>query len=135
MPWGEDAALPSVETLRRAAGVMVTAELSARSFEEVIPETRAGDVLFIDPPYLALDGKQAFTAYAGRFGLRQHRQLEQLCREADGRGVKWLACNADCEDARAIWRGWRIERVMVGRPGNSKGDGRGAVPELRIFNY
>lgn len=135
MPWGEDAALPSEATLRRAAAAMAGATLATCSFEDVIPETRAGDFLFLDPPYLALDGKQAFTAYSGAFDVRHHRKLEQLCQEADGRGVKFLACNADCQDARAIWRDWKIETVYVGRPGNSNGGGRGAVAEIRVRNY
>ena len=135
MPWGEDAALPSEATLRKASAAMAGAELRVCSFEEVIAETRAGDLIYADPPYMALDGKQAFTAYSGTFDVRHHRRLEQLCREADGRGVKFLACNADCQDARTIWRDWKIETVYIGRPGNSNGEGRGAVAEFRITNY
>ncbi len=135
MPWGADAVLPSAETIRAVAQSLQGSDLRCCSFEDTIAATREGDLLFVDPPYLDLAGKDGFTSYAGSFGLRQHRKLEQACRAAGERGVKVLSCNADCAEARVIWRGWNIERVMISRPGNRDKDGRGAVPELRIRNY
>lgn len=93
-----------------------------------------GATVYLDPPYDGVD----FDGYGvGSFsGDAQSRLAVNADRGAATRFECVVASNSDTEAIRAAYGSGfartTIDRVMVARSINSKGDGRGKVPEVRI---
>jgi DNA adenine methylase len=70
------------------------AEFTVMSFETTMANTRPGDVIYCDPPYVPLSNSANFTSYsAGGFNLDKQRQLAQLAEETAQRGIPVLISN------------------------------------------
>lgn len=70
------------------------AEFIVSSFEDTMANTRPGDVIYCDPPYVPLSNSANFTSYsAGGFNLDKQKQLAQLAEEAAKRGIPVLISN------------------------------------------
>jgi DNA adenine methylase len=75
------------------------------SFEQTMAETRQGDVIYCDPPYVPLSASANFTSYsAGGFSLEQQQQLANLAQENARRGVPVLISNHSTELTRRIYK-------------------------------
>lgn len=130
MPWGADSALTPADKILEAGKLLQGTVIHSGDFEAALQGAQRGDFVFADPPYL-----DTFSGYSGAFGLREHRRLEKVLASLDAVGVRWLVCNSETPVVRQIWRTWRFQQVLCRRNGNSNGEGRGNVPELRISNY
>jgi DNA adenine methylase len=121
------------ERLRACARLLRGAALHTRDFQEAANEAKAGDFVFLDPPYLNL--ASSFTAYqAGGFGPTEQLRLIETLWSLDKRGVHFLLTNADTEGTRALFAGFNLLGVQVKRSINSKASGRGTVGELLVSN-
>jgi DNA adenine methylase len=109
------------------------ATLTVRGFGELIDEPRAGDVIFLDPPYLPLSGVASFETYSrGGFGPHSHDELSKLISRWVQAGVYVLLCNSDCPETRRIYRdsGLSLYSHMVGRSVGASPKSRVAVQEI-----
>lgn len=96
----------------------------------------AGDLMYIDSPYVPEPGKSSFTAYTKEgFGDDQQQELASAFRSLAGRGVYVLASNSRTERVRELYRGFRM--IEVARPGGNNSDTskRQRVPELLILGW
>lgn len=130
MPWGEDSALTPVDRILEAGRMLQGVTIHSGDFEHALAGASRNDFVFADPPYIG-----TFSGYAGTFGLRDHRRLERVLASLDSIGVRWMVCNSESPEVRQIWRKWKFRNVLCRRSGNSNGEGRGPIPELRISNY
>ncbi len=70
------------------------ADLVVGSFEAAFANTRQGDVIYCDPPYVPLSDSANFTSYsAGGFDLDKQQHLAQLALAAANRGIPVLISN------------------------------------------
>lgn len=70
------------------------AELVVSSFETTFANSRKGDVIYCDPPYVPLSDSANFTSYsAGGFNLDKQQQLALLAQQAAKRGIPVLISN------------------------------------------
>ncbi len=70
------------------------AELVVGSFEAAFANTRQGDVIYCDPPYVPLSASANFTSYsAGGFDLNKQQHLAQLASAAAKQGIPVLISN------------------------------------------
>ena len=70
------------------------AELVTGSFEDSFANSREGDVIYCDPPYVPLSDSANFTSYsAGGFDLNKQTQLAQLAIATAKRGIPVLISN------------------------------------------
>jgi len=128
------------ENLEACSTLLRTAQLKQGSFEEVLRSAKAGDFVYLDPPYVPISKTSNFTNYvAGGFGPEDQLSLAQLLVELDQRGVRFMLSNAGCEDSRALYRDLpipklRIETVEARRSVNSRSSGRGKVDEILVLN-
>jgi len=120
--------------MRVASRALQGIDLGCAGFEAVLEYARAGDFFYLDPPYLPV-ARGSFTAYAGEFGLMQHRRLADVFRALDRRGCYLMLSNSACPAVRELYRGYRVESVLARRAINSDARGRGAVQEFVIRNY
>lgn len=119
--------------LREASLALQGVRCTALDYAEVVAEAKAGEVVYIDPPYLPQSTTANFTAYTkGGFPFSEHERLASIFKELAGRGVKVLLSNTDQKPIRQLYRGFRISRVEAKRNVNSDGGGRGYVSEILV---
>jgi DNA adenine methylase len=119
--------------LRHASHALALAEIVASDFEEACSVAVAGDVVYLDPPYIPLSRTANFTSYAeGRFGEEEHKRLATTFARVVDRGAYALLSNSDTELSRALYQGFKQVSVEATRAINSKADRRGVVSELLV---
>ena len=97
----------------------------SKDFADALRTAKAGDFVYIDPPYDVV-GEQSFTSYTtGGFDKK----------ELTDRGVLVMASNANTPFIRDLYNGFNIHIIEANRRINSKPDGRGNVEEVIITNY
>ena len=100
-------------------------------FENAVADARAGDFVYLDPPYI-----QSFTKYAKEdFREPDHRRLASVIDDLTRRGVLVMLSNSDTSLTRAIYNGLRLESVQVRRSIAAKGSARCSVPEVIGTNF
>lgn len=101
--------------------------LAADLFDQ-IPTTVAGDLLYVDPPYLT-----TFSKYAkNTFGLEAHTKLAQQLHAAVERGVRVLTSNAAVPSVRDLYPGWGVVEIEARRSVSCSTEQRGSVTELLL---
>jgi DNA adenine methylase len=113
-----------------------TATFICADFEVVMGEmTRAGDVVYCDPPYVPLSETANFTSYsAGKFNLEQQKRLAELA-EGLGNGVKGvpipvLISNHNTRFTRDVYTNAKLKRFSVQRYISCDGANRNKAKEL-----
>jgi DNA adenine methylase len=121
--------------LALVSAVLQGAEIRHESFESVYDRAEEGDLVYFDPPYIPRSPTSSFTSYTARgFNLPEHERLRDIARALKLRGVNVLLSNSDTPIVRQLYSsGFQMEQVFMGRAINSRGSGRGAVPELVIW--
>ena len=91
---------------------------------------------YLDPPYMPISSSSSFTGYTENgFNEDKQRELKELCDKLDKKGIKFLQSNSDCEFIRELYSGYRIKTIKAKRAINSKGNSRGEINEVLIYNY
>lgn len=111
-------------------------EILNADFEEVLSKAKAGDFVYLDPPYDPVSDTASFTGYvAGGFDREQQRRLKECCDRLDKAGVKFLLSNSATAFILELYKDYKIDLVYAKRNINCKGSGRGAVQEVLVRNY
>jgi DNA adenine methylase len=64
------------------------------SFENTIAKAKQGDIIYCDPPYVALSRSANFTTYsAGGFSQEQQVELVESAKQAAAKGIPVLISN------------------------------------------
>jgi DNA adenine methylase len=80
------------------------AEFVLCDFEHTMAQTRKGDVVYCDPPYVPLSASANFTSYsAGGFSMEQQQQLADLAQEVAARHIPVLISNHSTPLTRRIY--------------------------------
>ncbi len=132
MPAGDavDLKLPAEARIREVSAALQRAEIVCADFRTAMMAVRAGDRVYLDPPYFATGDRPAFVAYAaGGFTERDQAEVARLGLDAAARGARVVATNADVPASRKLYRprlGWDVHLVDAGR---SIGAGTSKNPE------
>ncbi len=118
--------------LRRASHVLSIADIRVADFGETCSIVTAGDVVYLDPPYVPVSKTASFTSYSGRFDEAEHKRLAEVFRELVEVGAFVLLSNSDTKLSRELYTGFKITTVEATRAINSKGDKRGVVREVLV---
>lgn len=108
-------ATPTIENFRRCSRLLQGASLRCGDFGEVLSSTRAGDFIYLDPPY-AVESRRVFREYDQR--QFSHRDLERLAAHLtnlDRKGASFILSYADCHEARDLLSRWQRRRIRVRR--------------------
>jgi DNA adenine methylase len=108
--------LPLRRDLLAAAKSLRRAELRCGDFEGVIFGTvRAGDFVYMDPPY-AVSNRRIFRQYGPQsFGLDDLGRLSAALVEINRRKARFVLTYADCREARRAFAQWDSRRVYTQR--------------------
>jgi DNA adenine methylase len=121
--------------LIRANHALKGAQIHGAPFELSLEKARAGDFVYLDPPYDPVSATASFTSYTrDSFGWADQERLAAACAALNRRGVRFLLSNSATERIRRLYRGFEQRIVHAPRHVSCKADGRGRVDELLVFN-
>lgn len=125
-----------VERLRGASRALASAEIRLGDFDSSVAAARAGDFVYMDPPYAPISPTASFTSYtAADFGLADQTRLAERFRELTERGVLCMLSNSDTPLIRELYQGFRIDGILAPRAISRSAEGRRPVGEVIVRNY
>lgn len=120
-------------TILSCSAALRGAQVLNEDFELVLERAKAGDFVYLDPPYDPVSTTSYFTSYTVKgFGWPEQVRLHRVAQKLKKRGVSILLSNSDSPQLRELYRDFSIESVLARRSVNSKLTARGAVGELLI---
>lgn len=138
VPFGRFASpkICDAENLRACSAALRGARVEARDFAEVVATARAGDLVYLDPPYAPISSTSSFTAYVpGGFGWRDQIRLLGVFRELTRRKVHAMLSSSDVPAIREMYSGFSIVPVQAPRSINARSGSARKVGEVVIRNY
>ncbi len=131
--------------LRRLSAALrrpgLTVEVSR--FEDALDQGRAGDFVYLDPPYSPVSRTAQFTSYtAAKFGPDEQARLQRAVVGLARQGASVLLSNSVAPEIRRLYEtnvearsaGLKARKVEARRAINSRASQRGAVREYLITN-
>jgi DNA adenine methylase len=138
------------ENLAACSRALAGVDIRHSDFAETIRAVRRGWVVFADPPYVPIPGKNSFTDYIARpftsgastaemllmiqEGRTDHQRLADSLRLVDQIGAYFMTTNSDTAEAKRVFAGWDTKIVQAPRSINSDAEGRGKVNEIVVCN-
>jgi DNA adenine methylase len=121
------------EHLREVSRLIQGVVFRTRNFQESLADVRAGDFVYLDPPY-APDSHSSFVSYtASGFSLENHQTLFKTVQSLPSH---FLMSNSDTTLVRDAFAGgpYTVDTVLCKRTINSKNP-TATASELLITNY
>jgi DNA adenine methylase len=105
----------SKEDLLNCSDALQRTVLVIGDFEKTLKRVRAGDFVYLDPPY-AVNSRRIFREYGRKtFGVTDIARLSKCLRTIVKRGADFLVSYADCAEARALTLEWHSIRLPTRR--------------------
>ena len=92
--------------------------IACADFRASLKSPRAGDFVYLDPPYVPLTETANFTCYTMEgFGPKDQKELAELVRGLKDRGIKILLSNAGNKTVRELYPEpfFKVEEVVASR--------------------
>lgn len=137
VPYGPERTgpLPSAEQLKRCAEKLRNASLVTGSFEKTLALVKAGDFVYLDPPY-AVSRRRVFTEYSNHvFVDAQLSALRKELKRLDKLGASFLVSYAYSREGLDLGRGFNRKSQTVLRQVAGFTSHRKTARELLISNY
>lgn len=136
VPFWEDRAneaIPEAQIREFAERLAGKTRFSTRDFRKSLEGAGKGDFCYLDPPYLAEQGKDdTFAEYVGAFGVKDHEEMAALCRAAANNGATVVVSNHDSDLVRRTYASadaicaLKVQRSMS----DTKGQGDSSAKEI-----
>lgn len=127
-------AYPSLRDFMSCAQLLQSATLKHCDFGSTLRSVRAGDFVYLDPPY-AVSQRRVFSEYGkGMFTLIDLPRLQAHLHNIHGRGATFLMSYADSREARSLAADWFSRRIRTRRHVAGFKDARRYAHELLITN-
>ncbi len=118
--------------LQAVSRVLQHVELHVMDFEVAVRRAKAGDLVYMDPPY---DG--TFSLYTGTaFGRSDHERLWRVAVELVEQGVHVVISNSATQFTRQLYQHplFCVEEIEAPRVISAKAEKRGKVKELLVYS-
>ena len=107
--------LPNRECLTACSRVLQAASLVSGDFELVLRQARAGDFVYLDPPY-SVKARRVFSEYTpSSFSADDLQRLRRWLNILTELGIEFLLSYAKCEEADVLMDGYTVREVTVRR--------------------
>jgi DNA adenine methylase len=136
-PYGRyrNPSLVPAKLLRDASAALHGVSLTAGGYREACTAAGAGDLVYLDPPYVPAGGFADFRRYhREQFRENDHEELARLFKELDARGCHVRLSNVYTPFVLDLYADWTIHEVSTRRAINSNGSRRGPVREVVVAN-
>jgi DNA adenine methylase len=127
--------LPSREQFRMFAERLRVADLKCTDVCATVARARAGDFIYLDPPYAPTGGRDRGEYGLGSFKATDLGRLASSLQAATSRGAKVLLSYSDQESVIALFPDWHVHRLQVTRNVCGFTDARRRAQEVLISNY
>lgn len=106
VPWG---ARPfrgfNIDLLVAVSRSLQGVQITEHDFRKALDQAKAGDFVYLDPPYLPISDTSKFAGYNGtRFRKQDLEELADRCRHLTKLGVMWIVSNRDNETIRELFK-------------------------------
>jgi len=92
------------DDLELVAKLLESASIVCSDFEPIIDDSKAGDFIFVDPPYRPGMKEQSNAHYVGQqFTFADQQRLALSLYRASKRGVTWMMTNSSHPDILALY--------------------------------
>lgn len=123
------------DTILKASKILQEAKIEAWGYRRALQAARAGDWVYLDPPYVPTGTWGDFTRYTpDRFPLQEHERLADTVRDLDSRGVHFLLTNSDTPFVRDLYRDFVQWRLPTRRDIDLRADHRSSF-DLVVANF
>jgi len=124
------------ENLRACSELLQGKELIVGSFSQTLADTKKGDLVYLDPPYIPLSVTSSFVSYAAEgFDYPMQVALRDKCLELDKKGVNFMLTNSDTPLTRDLYQNFKIDSVASPRSVSADGSKRKAAQDVIVRNY
>lgn len=124
----------SLEDLKRAAAALQRAQLMAGDFEDTLTDAQEGDLVFLDPPYVAGHRANVFIDYNSKlFDWEDQVRLRELFVALDERGVNVLLTNAAHSSVGDLYRNFTTHEYERHSSMAAAAKARGKSTELLVL--
>jgi DNA adenine methylase len=137
VPYGgyKAGAVPSADLLRSCAASLGRASVVSGSFDRTLRKVRAGDFVYLDPPY-SIESRRVFNEYSHfSFGSTELQCLRQHLLRLDKIKVPFLVSYGISREAHELARGFDRQEIVVQRQIAGFAAQRRKSRELLITNY
>jgi DNA adenine methylase len=105
----------SKDDLLRCSGLLQRAKFVAGDFSKTLRKVRAGDFVYLDPPY-AVNSRRIFREYGKKtFDTDDMSRLSKSLAAIEKKEADFLVSYADCTEARKLARDWYSVRIPIRR--------------------
>lgn len=126
--------VPPIENFRRCSALLLRASLKCGDFGAVLSGVKAGDFVYMDPPY-AVESRRIFREYDQReFSKRDIERLASHLDNINQKGASFVLSYADCREARDLFSCWSTSRIRVRRQVAGFSSARRFATELLVTN-
>jgi DNA adenine methylase len=124
------------DRIRVASATLRNSRLRHEDFEVALRRVRAGDFVFIDPPYTVTHGDNGFLLYNEKiFSWADQERLAEAIRRIDRKGALFLLTNANHPSVIALYEGFTARPIQRSSILAADPDNRRPVTELLVTNY
>lgn len=117
--------------LAQVSAALEGASIERRDWRAALELVEAGDLVYVDSPYVPSSESRSFVGYAsGGFGEGEHRLLAERLNALRERGAFVVASNNDTPLVRELYQGWNITTAKVAHSVSAASGSRGAVGEV-----
>lgn len=126
--------LYNLKDIQAASKALQNAELFSEDYRFFLEQhARAGDFIYIDPPYIPIGQFSDFKRYTkDQFREKDQRELAQLYAELIDRGAYPVLSNSYSTFALDLYARYSIQVVLANRNINHDGTGRNPIPEILV---
>jgi len=107
--------MPATQVFSTCSRLLQTADLIAASFENTLSKTKAGDFVYMDPPF-SVSRRRVFKEYdRAAFGPDNVDLLRKWLIRLNKKSIKFLVSYAECKEGRYLAGGFACRKVAVRR--------------------
>ena len=129
--WDRTESYHRLSAVERAARFLYLNKTCYNGLFRVNSKVKAGDFVYLDPPYMPISSSSSFTSYTEQgFGYEEQVALKEACDALRSRGIPFLQSNSDCPEIRELYKEYDLVTVRASRSVNSQG--RGGRNETRF---
>lgn len=105
-------------------------------YEGIKDEVKAGDFVYMDPPYDPLSDSSSFVSYTkDGFSRDDQVKLKEFVDELTKKGVHVMVSNNWTDFIVDLWKDYNCQKIDVKRIIAGDAEARGTVNEILIMNY
>lgn len=131
------------ENILNVSKVLKGTEIICSDYSESEPLIEKNSLVYLDPPYRPLTNNKSFDGYSKKsFDDNDQIELGEFFKRIDKKGANVILSNSDPKNTNKndnffddIYKNFKIDRVEAKRFINSKGNRRGPINEIIVYNY